>query len=352
MLLLGRLTSFASRDLARKTRAFKSHQQPGGPGPASPMFAGIMPPQHKVSAPMGFSPQRDTSPYSEQSEEIMDAEAALAVAMREWNAILEAFDTFKARLGPMFEPLAPEYTDRRMSPFGPSLQYRTFSMAGIWMNYYMGMIHLHRTHPSMPPVAMMAAGQAAQVTAPYAMAIGQIASGLGEYKEVLTVSTLVAAALIESCFCLFVAAITVSGGGEAAHCACDTESYTADGFSFSFSFLSFFQYRDMAQRRWMVHRMHDVARLTGWQSARQIADGCESGWLKAYQMGRGPPYERLEVRDEPSSIWANPRRIDRIIRNTPENRLALVRSERTHYALGLLSVEMDFEKLELKEEPM
>jgi len=108
----------------------------------------------------------------------------------------------------------------------------------------------------------------------------------------------------------------------------------------------------MGQRHWVVRRMHDVSRLTGWQSARQIADGCESGWIKAYQLGHGPPYERLGVQNEPSSIWANPRRIDRVIRNTAENRLALVRSERTHYALGLLSVENDFEKLVLKEEVM
>jgi hypothetical protein len=283
------------------------------------MFPGILPPQGKVSAPMGFSPQRDTSPYSEQSEE-NDAETALAIAMSEWTVISEAFNMFKARLGPMFEPLAPEYSDRRDSPFGQSLQYRTYSMAGIWMNYYMGLIHLHRTHPSMPPVAMMAAGQAAPRTAPYANQIGRIAAGLGDgIRDTSQVNTLVAAALIESCFCLFVAAIT---------------------------------YRDIVQRHWMIRRMHDVARLTGWQSARQIADGCESGWIKAYQLGRGPPYERLDMRDEPSSIWANPRRIDRVIRNTPEHRLALVRSERTHYALGLLSVEHDFEKLELKEEPM
>ena len=112
------------------------------------------------------------------------------------------------------------------------------------------------------------------------------------------------------------------------------------------------QYQDLTQRHWVVRRMHDVSRLTGWQSARQIADGCESGWLKAFQLGRGPPYDRLGVVDEPMSVWANPRRIDRVMRNTTSNTLALVRSERTHYALGLLSVEYDFVNLELKEEPM
>lgn len=110
------------------------------------------------------------------------------------------------------------------------------------------------------------------------------------------------------------------------------------------------QYYDISQRHWMVRRMHDIARLTGWQSARQIAEGCESGWIKAHQVGRGPHYVRLNVQDEPSSIWANPRRIDQIIFNAADDRLALVRSERAHYALGLLSVEHDLEKLDLKEE--
>jgi hypothetical protein len=123
-----------------------------------------------------------------------------------------------------------------------------------------------------------------------------------------------------------------------------------------------FQYQDEAQRHWTVRRLHDIARLTGWQSARQIADGCESAWLKAAQLGRGPPYQRApDVESQlPQSVWANPRRIDRRINelhseganriNTgQEGRFVLTKSEQAHYALGLLSVEHDLERLELRE---
>jgi hypothetical protein len=101
--------------------------------------------------------------------------------------------------------------------------------------------------------------------------------------------------------------------------------------------------------------MHDIARLTGWQSARQIADGCESAWIKAANVGRGPHYERASgtERARPPSIWANPRRIDRRMRELERNddRLVLAKTERTHYALGLLGVEQDLEKLDLREGP-
>jgi hypothetical protein len=100
--------------------------------------------------------------------------------------------------------------------------------------------------------------------------------------------------------------------------------------------------------------MHDISRLTGWQSAKQIADGCESGWIKAAQLGRGPPYVRLaSVTHAPVSIWQNPRRLDRKIHeldSADDKRLVLAKSERAHYALGLLGVEHDLEVLELKDE--
>ena len=98
-----------------------------------------------------------------------------------------------------------------------------------------------------------------------------------------------------------------------------------------------------------------MARLTGWQSARQIADGCEAAWTKAAQFNRGPPYQRaaeLEL-SVPPSVWTSPRRIDRRISELDKNEgryVLLSKSERAHYALGLLSVEQDFERLELQED--
>lgn len=169
----------------------------------------MLPTQGKVKVPMGFSSPRDTSPQSDFSEDLYP-EASFQAALQEWEAIRQAFEAFQANLGPEFQPLRPEYSDRRDSPFGMTLQYRTFSVAGIWMNFYMGLIHLHRTHPSMPPAAMQAAGLSARQTAQYATEIGRIAAGLSDdCSQETEISTLVSAAFIESCFCLFVAGIQV-----------------------------------------------------------------------------------------------------------------------------------------------
>lgn len=202
------------------------------------LFAGMLPTAGgRVTAPMGFSMGTGSggrhesyycddggidapSPASSADTDEIDMESATADAFREWNAIREAFDTLRRRFGPEFEPLANDYTGGSSgsgsgatgTPFGgPALQYRTYSIAGIWLNYYMGLIALHRAHPSMPPFAMVAAGMAAQQTAPYAYQIGRIAAGISEEcPQATKVSTLTAAALLECCFCLFVAAVQVS----------------------------------------------------------------------------------------------------------------------------------------------
>ncbi|KKA27351.1 hypothetical protein TD95_003202, partial [Thielaviopsis punctulata] len=319
LLLLARVRHFASRDLSRKSKAAKLNKN--GPSPP-PMFNGMMPRDMKVQLPMGFSSPHGgmpaDSPQSTSSEDV-DLDEQTDAATREWQAILDAFAMFRQRLGPDFEPLAPEFTDRRESPFGPTLQYRTFSVAGIWMNYYMGLIHLHRSHPSMPPASMMAAGRAAGTTAEYARDIGRIAAGLSDdTSRVTEISTLLGGAFIESCFCLFVAGV---------------------------------QFQDQDQRAWLVLRMHDTTRLTGWGSARQIAEGCEAAWDKAANMGHGPRFQKPDMAHEGSNsrVWNNPRRLDRRFEELEDEKLVLVRSERAHYALGLLAVEEDMERLDLKD---
>lgn len=100
--------------------------------------------------------------------------------------------------------------------------------------------------------------------------------------------------------------------------------------------------------------MYKVTRLTGWQSARQIADGCESGWIKAAQLGRGPPYHRPDGLgpEIPTDVWLNPRRLDRrILELDPntDNRLPLAKSEQAYYAMGIIGVEEDMARLVLKD---
>ena len=80
--------------------------------------------------------------------------------------------------------------------------------------------------------------------------------------------------------------------------------------------------------------------------------------MKAAEMGRGPPYRRPPELDKifPSSlpVWMRPRRIDKKIREQQahqagDNRLVLARTEHAHFALGLLTVEQDLDRLELSE---
>jgi len=174
------------------------------------MFAGLMPSSGHFTFPRGFSPPRDTSPLDESSENI-DLDASTAAATREWEEIRQAFEVFRNRLGPDFAPLGLEHAAApEMTPFGPALMYRTFSIAGIWMNYYMGLIVLYRALPSMPPIAMAAAGMAAPQTARWAYEIARIAAGLCEdLNNQKSVSMLIGAACIESSFCLFVAGVQV-----------------------------------------------------------------------------------------------------------------------------------------------
>ncbi|KAI1142202.1 hypothetical protein F5Y05DRAFT_402162 [Hypoxylon sp. FL0543] len=323
LLLLGRVASFASKDLTRKREAFKANAPGRGGSPG--MFPGMVP-RHpeKVTVPMGFTPPRETSPPSDASPENIDLDASTAEAYREWEAIKQAFETIKCHFSPEFEALGTDIYPAKATPFGLAAHYRTYSIAGIWMNYYMGLIVLHRAHPTMPPVAMMAAGMTAKTTAPYCMEVGRIAAGLEENIEQLaSVSTLMAAALIECCFPLFVAGI---------------------------------QYHDNFQRHWLIQRLHDIARLTGWQSARQIAVGCESAWTKAAQLGRGPPYTRSVdlCIDPPGSVWVNARRIDKRIQEIDgdESKIVLAKGEKASYAMGLLAVEHDLEKLDLETSEM
>lgn len=180
-----------------------------GRGQSPPTFPGLMPTSGRVTIPRGFTPPRESSPISDSTED-MDLDTSTTEAMREWDEIRKAFEVFRARLGPDFEPMGPDVAPPVMTPFGPALMYRTYSIAGIWLNYYMGLIVLHRSHPSMPPVAVIAAGMAAPQTGRWANEIARICAGLHEdTTHVSAISTLVGAAFIESCFPLFVAGIQV-----------------------------------------------------------------------------------------------------------------------------------------------
>ncbi|EFX01453.1 c6 zinc finger domain containing protein [Grosmannia clavigera kw1407] len=317
---INRIDAFHDQDRKRQARWPDGPPGPRGQGQSPPPFIGMMPSTGNITIPKGFSPPREQSPESDSQEE-MDFDASTTAALCKWESIKQTLEHFRAQLGPDFEPLGPEYEPPASSPFGLVLKYRTYGIASIWMNYYMGMIVLHRCHPSMPHIAMAAAAMAGRQTAPYANQIGRIIAGLTveDLNTMVHVSTLLGAVSIESSFPLFVAAV---------------------------------QFQDTAQRHWTVRQMHNVARLTGFQSARHIATGCETCWTKAASMGRGPPYEPpTDVAEVPQSIWNRPKRIVDRIRELEEEdeELVLSATERSRYAVGLLSMESDLEKLKLSD---
>lgn len=211
VLLIARMTAFNARDQARKKSALsRSTQGPKAPPPGT--FPGLVPTSGHVPMPAGFSPPRETTPEDSGASPEVDFDSQTAAALQEWASIRHAFEVFKNVLGPEFAPLGPDVYLPLDTPFGPSRHYRTFSVAGIWLNYYMGLIMLYRAHPSMPPIAMMAAGLQAPTTAEWAMEIGRIAVGVAEDTSAIRVaSTLEAAGLIECAFPLFVAGVQVSG---------------------------------------------------------------------------------------------------------------------------------------------
>lgn len=185
--------------------------QPRPAPPQMPSFPGMLPDtEGKPSLPRGFSPPKDaSSPESTLSDD--DMEAARLEAEEEWGDIQSAFHLLEDNFGPDFQPLGPEHSQPIQTPFGPALQYRTFGIAAIWMNYWMARICCHRAHPSMPPAAMMAAGISAKNTEFYAIQIGKAAAGISpDLSQLTAVNPSVGAGLMESTFGLFVAGVQVS----------------------------------------------------------------------------------------------------------------------------------------------
>ncbi len=174
LLLLGRMTNFASRDLVRKRRAKKpdpnAPRGPGGPGQSPPMFPGLVPSSGNVTIPTGFSPPREPSPPLSDVAEDQDIEASTAAALQEWGGYSPRVRSVPRQPRARFRASRSRPGHRRGDTFGPSRMYRTYSIAGIWMNYFMGLIALYRAHPSMPPIAMVAAGITAG--ADYALGVG------------------------------------------------------------------------------------------------------------------------------------------------------------------------------------
>ncbi|KAH8709944.1 hypothetical protein GQ44DRAFT_776880 [Phaeosphaeriaceae sp. PMI808] len=243
---------------------------PRGPHPsAMPDFFGMAP--AGPNAPLSNSyvnPNYQRSPPTLNTPlpKNRDLPTAYEAAIEEWDSITAAHATV-ARVLTNSEAFAPLPSDldppipgstSNMTPFGAPLVYRGYDISILWTLLHLAKIIILRSHPAMPPAAQMAAGVCAQATQPYTTLIGRITAGM-QIPLSEDLSPALGAVLTESTISLFFAGI---------------------------------QYQDSAQRKWLITRLLEIDRRTGWASAGIIARGCESSWEKAASMGRGPPYQR------------------------------------------------------------
>lgn len=262
---------------------FESPQVPSGPqtpgqsppedssANAMPDFYGMAP--SRPPAPLTTSyrnPNEDSTPSSPDTPhpDYTDLAAAYEGAIAEWSAIsaahaavaqiLTSADSFSPLPDDLCPPVPGGNNNSDETPFGPALVYRSYDISIIWTLLHTAQIILLRAHPAMPPAMHMAAGVCAQATQPYAMLIGRITGGL-QIPLGDDLSPFLGAVLVESTMSLFFAGI---------------------------------QFQDPKQRDWLITRLIEIDRRSGWASAGIIARGCETAWEKAAGMRRGPPYAR------------------------------------------------------------
>lgn len=308
MLLLGRIADFASRDRKRKLRQMKANDgkwipapgmsmpgpppqqqqstppthsltgnsqattgtampppppQGAGPGHSTmpPFFGMAPPPRENVRMPSAYSLKGgNSSPPRSSAEDTMDLQSATQAAHEEYGNIRAALHTFSQNLGDAFKPLTSEYEPPLDTPFGTALFYRNNHIGVVWAVYYMAVIIAIRSHPSQHPASHAAAAIAAKETAFFANEIGRIAAGIRLGPRDQPLNPTLGSALCDSCMPSFFAAI---------------------------------QYTDAAQRHATVTRIYEIAHRTGWGSIEMIGNGCETAWIKAAALGRGPPYTRV-----------------------------------------------------------
>ena len=341
VLLMGRIADYSSRDLTRKKKVVEANggqwrppsgmfpgPPPGGPPngsaqhrqasytasnsqptvPQPPMY-GMIPNVGPAPMPTAFfSAPRDKLYFASSPTEEIGLETALLEAEKEWQDIRNALEVFQNMLGDEFQPLPADFAPPMATPFGDTIEFRTWSISCIWIMYYTGCIVLARTHPSMPPAAMVAAGVAAPQTAHWARTLGRICGGLQPARSAQALNPSLGAALMESTLGMFFAAV---------------------------------QYQDPHQRKYIIDALRNITELTGWTSSSMIGAGLEVSWTKMAEAGRGPPYKRtynVTWKDESDEDTA-PYKGDK----QSEQRLVVIKPKtREDFAMGIMSMESDF----------
>lgn len=313
-----------------------------------PNFFGMAPARpHAPITTHYANPDHERSPQipNAPNPQYADLSAAYDAAIAEWESIDTAHATIAQILSgnEAFAPLPPELQvippgeTSTMTPFGPALVHRSYDISIIWTLLHLSKIILLRAHPAMPPAMMMAAGICAQATGPYATLIGRISAGIT--LPVGDLSPFLGSVLQEGTMGLFFAGV---------------------------------QYKEPIQREWIITRLLEIDKRTGWASAGVIARGVETSWERAAQMGRGPPYKRrtrragehgplvLENERASPSTWRQKEgenaidkgtRMEEVVEDDGERRFA-VKSRMVTWAKNVFGTEEDLragmEKVELQ----
>ncbi|CAK1363651.1 unnamed protein product [Cercospora beticola] len=304
--------------------------QPGG-SPSMPDFYGMAPPPranvHMPSSYTSTNTQPTPTPTSAYPPDSFEHNLPQATqdALDEYAQIRQALILFEQSLrrSPAFQPLESGSYHSVDTAFGPTYFFRTYDIGCLWAFYHMAMIIAIRAHPHMPPAAHMAAGVAAHETKHHAMEIGRIVAGIVPGPDDQPLNPSLGAALCDSCMPSFFAAV---------------------------------QYQDPRQRYETVTRIFSIARRTGWGSAELIANGCETAWVKAAAVGRGPPYTRIvrahHTNSEDPRLTGSWERLDPqsapVDGDDADRRLVKTKKEaRLNWAIGVMGVEEDVEKMKL-----
>ncbi|KAF2636770.1 hypothetical protein P280DRAFT_492759 [Massarina eburnea CBS 473.64] len=239
------------------------------PPSAMPVFYGMAPSHPHAPLPSSYAnpnyvPGNPPTTPSTPHPKFADLPTAYEAALAEWNNISHAHAMVARFLAntEAFAPLDPEHypvaPGGNMTPFGPALVHRSYDISTLWNTLHLSNILLLRSHPASPPAAHMAAGVCAQATQPYATLIGRISAGMQmPASDDMPLSPFLGAALIETTMALFFAGV---------------------------------QYREPSQRAWLIKRLLDIDRRTGWASAAVIGRSCETSWERSAEVGSGPPY--------------------------------------------------------------
>jgi len=309
VILIGRTVRFIAEDRSRKIKVTKFPKMP---------FYGMAPTVGTRSMPPSFSSAQPKSPTNDSGSPI-DLETATAKALEEWNHLRDLYLLFEQRLGPSFQALSAAEFQNFDTPFGSGILYSNYDIAVTWMMYYMGLITLYRGHPGMPPAATVAIGAAARDTAPFATLIGRI--GAGVMNAMPSSSTNAAlGAVFGGCILPF--------------------------------FIAGVQLQDARQRRWLVLRLREIEQHSGWASVGLCALGCETAWVQAAKMGRGPPYSHVCLDEKSDDIRVHGKgRQPNEARSELNDRgfVASSKNARLNFAAALLETEEDIGRLSLVE---